>query len=81
MAISETERRLLDDLAADPSVAFSAADRDALIRGGVPIWCILRAAGAFVICGVTNRECQQAFLNEVLGCFGANRGGGDEGGG
>lgn len=79
MAMSDSERRLLDDLAADSSVEFSEADRDALVRGGVPIFCLLRCAGEFVICGPANRDCQERFLACVLSCLGI--GGGNGGGG
>jgi len=70
MAISATERRLLSELADDPNTRFSSADAQALAAAGVPIWCLLSAAARFVQCGVTNAECQQAFLGDVLECFG-----------
>ena len=79
MAMSDSERRLLDDLAADSSVEFSEADRDALVRGGVPIFCLLRCAGQFVLCGPTSGDCQRRFIECVLACLGV--GGGENNGG
>lgn len=68
---SESERRILDEA----SAGMSAEEQEAL--AGVPILCLARAAGRFAFCGVTNRECQQQFLDDVLECFGAGGGGGD----
>lgn len=59
---SESERRIVDE------AGLSAAEAEAL--AGVPIICLVRAAGRFALCGVTSRECQQRFLDDVLECFG-----------
>ncbi len=74
---SPSESRILD-AAADE---MSSEEHAALAR--VPIMCVLRAAGRFVICGPTNPDCQRQFLDDVLECFGARGGGGggNEGGG
>jgi hypothetical protein len=66
---SESERRVVVE------AGLSDAEQEAL--AGVPITCLIRAAGRFALCGVTNRECQQQFLDDVLGCFGEGGGGGE----
>ncbi|WP_420125388.1 hypothetical protein [Longimicrobium sp.] len=66
--MSQTERQIKDMAAAELSVEES----EALAR--VPIMCVLRAAGRFVLCGVGDRDCQRQFVNDVLGCFGVEGG-------
>jgi hypothetical protein len=60
---SSNERRVMEIAAGE----MSAEESEALAR--VPIFCVLRAAGRFVLCGVTDPDCQRRFLDDVIGCF------------
>ena len=75
MANTEAGRQFLDQLVDDQRVNFSAEDREALLRAGVPIGCILKCAARLVTCGVTNPQCVGEFVACVIGCLGRGGGG------
>jgi hypothetical protein len=70
MALSVSELNLLNALVSDENVAFTAADRDAYVQAGVPIFCILAAGARLITCGgPTDPNCLAQFITDVAACF------------
>jgi hypothetical protein len=74
MAVSDNDRQILDALVDAREVSFTAEDREAIVRAGVPVGCVVRCLIDFARCGgPTNPQCVIQFVGCMASCL---RGGG-----